>query len=145
MAIDNTRNSRRDFLRQSLAVAGAVGLGSQLGMPLRVEAAASATEWGWPTPYAPISAKSVEWLKAKGWWPLQVAWNPMWSDGNLVLFVMRQYKLLEKRGLEVQYPAFLAAGLMNEVFIPGKIQIAQAGTLGLLRLIDLKIPTAAVC
>lgn len=146
MPIDNSDTARREFLRQSLAVAGAVGLGAQFGIAARAAATvANTTEWGWPSTYETVSPKSVEWLKSKGWWPLQVAWNPMWSDGNVVLFVIRQYKLLEKRGLEVQYPAFLTAGLMNEVFIPGKIQIAQAGSLGLLRLIDLKIPTAAVC
>jgi sulfonate transport system substrate-binding protein len=52
--------------------------------------------------------------------------------------------LLQKRGIEPTFPSFLAAGLMNEAFIPGSIQIAQAGTLGLLRLIDLKVPAAAV-
>lgn len=137
------RTSRRDFLCQSLAVAGAVGLGSQLVLSGRAEAAAA--EGAWPTQYEKISPQSIEWLKSKGWWPLQVAWNPMWSDGNVVLFVMQHYKLLEKRGIEVEYPALLTAGLMNEVFIPGKIQIAQAGTLGMLRVIDLKIPAAAVC
>lgn len=145
MPKDNARNSRREFLRRGLAVAGSIGISSQLLVPGRAEAATAATEWGWPTPYEKISGKSVEWLKSKGWWPLQVAWNPMWSDGNLVLFIIQHYELLEKRGVEAQFPAFLTAGLMNEVFIPGKIQIAQAGTLGLLRVIDLKIPAAALC
>ena len=30
----------------------------------------SFTEWGWPQPYEQVSPKSVEWLKSKGWWPL---------------------------------------------------------------------------
>jgi sulfonate transport system substrate-binding protein len=145
MSNEQPNQSRRRFLGQSLAVAGAAGLGPQLLMPGAAHAAGGFTEWGWPKPYEKVSAKSIEWLKSKGWWPLQVAWNPLWSDGNLVLFTMQKYKLLEERGLEVQYPAFLAAGLMNEVFIPGRIQIAQAGSLGLLRVIDLKVPMAAVC
>jgi sulfonate transport system substrate-binding protein len=33
---------------------------------------------------------------------------------------------------------------MNEAFVPGNLQIAQAGSLGLLRIIDLKVPAAAV-
>lgn len=141
---ENTRNSRRDFLCRSLALASTVGLPFAT-TTTRTFAAEADTQWGWPQPYEKVSAKSVQWLKSKDWWPLKVAWNPMWSDGNVVLFVMRHYKLLEKRGINVQYPSFLTAGLMNEVFIPGKVQIAQAGSLGLLRLIDLKIPTAAVC
>ena len=140
----NDRHSRRRFLGQSLAIAGSLGLARDLLLPSSAVAAGNFSEWGWPQPYAQVSPKSVDWLKAKGWWPLQVAWNPLWSDGNLVLFVIQHYKLLEKRGVQAEFPAFLAAGLMNEVFIPGKVQIAQAGSLGLLRLIDLKIPTAAV-
>ncbi|HVO86971.1 MAG TPA: hypothetical protein VMV45_00395 [Casimicrobiaceae bacterium] len=139
------RLSRRRFLGQGLALAGAAGVAPELLLSsAAADAAGTFTEWGWPQPYARVAPKSVDWLKSKGWWPLQVAWNPLWSDGNVVLFAMQHYKLLEKRGIEAQFPSFLAAGLMNEVFIPGKIQIAQAGSLGLLRLIDLKIPTAAV-
>jgi ABC-type nitrate/sulfonate/bicarbonate transport system substrate-binding protein len=134
-------HTRREFLKDGALASGAIALGGLLSG----EASAQAifTEWGWPKPYRVVSAKSIDWLKSKGWWPLQVAWNPLWSDGNLVLFVMQHYNLLQQRGLEAQFPAFLAAGLMNEVFVPGKIQIAQAGSLGLLRIIDLKIPAAA--
>lgn len=135
--------TRREILRDGALAAGAVGLGLDLASPPQAGAQTALTEWGWPKAYRAVSAKSIDWLKTKGWWPLQVAWNPLWSDGNLVLFVMQHYKLLQERGLEVQYPAFLAAGLMNEVFVPGKIQVAQAGSLGLLRIIDLKIPAAA--
>ena len=135
--------SRREFLGQGAAIAGVAGLAPSL-LAASSAWAASFTEWGWPQPYEQISAKSVEWLKSKGWWPFQVAWNPLWSDGNVVLFTMRQYKLLEKRGLDVNYQPFLIAGHMNEVYVPGKIQVAQAGSLGLLRIIDLKVPTAAV-
>lgn len=102
------------------------------------------TEWGWPTPYTRVTGKSVDWLKSKGWWPLKVAWNPLWSDGNVLIFVMRKYELLKKRGIEADFPAILTAGLMNEAYVPGNLQIAQAGSLGLLRVIDLKVPTAAV-
>jgi sulfonate transport system substrate-binding protein len=128
-------------LKNGALVSGAIALGGLLSG--EASAQATFTEWGWPKPYRAVSAKSIDWLKSKGWWPLQVAWNPLWSDGNLVLFVMQHYKLLQERGLEAQFPAFLAAGLMNEVFIPSKIQVAQAGSLGLLRIIDLKIPAAA--
>ena len=90
-------------------MAGAASLGPQLLVPSDCARGRGATEWGWPMPYRQVSAPSVEWLKAKGWWPLQVAWNPLWSDGNLVLHVMHSQKLLEKRGLEVEYSPFLAA------------------------------------
>jgi sulfonate transport system substrate-binding protein len=102
------------------------------------------TQWGWPTPYRKISDKSVSWLKSKGWWPLQIAWNPLWSEGNIILFLMRQKKLMELRGIEAEYSPFVAASLMNEVYMPGRVQVAQAGSLGLLQVIDRKIPTAAI-
>ena len=138
------RQPRRQFLGRSAAFAGSLALAPWLLVPSASRATGDSTEWGWPQPYGQVSPKSVDWLKDKGWWPLQVAWNPLWSDGNVVLFVVQHYKLLEKRGIQAEFPAFLAAGLMNEGFIPGRLQIAQAGSLGLLRLIDLKIPTAAV-
>jgi len=101
-------------------------------------------EHGWPANYDRVSEKSISWLKSKGWWPLKVAWNPLWSDGNATLFAMRQHDLLVKRGLSAEFVPLLTAGLMNEAFIPGNVQVAQAGSLGLLRLVDLKVPTIAV-
>src|SRR6185369_8772827 len=62
----------------------------------------------------------------------------------VVLFTMQHYKLLQQRGIEAQFPPLLAASLFNEVYAPGRIQVAQAGSLGLLRVIDLKIPTATL-
>ena len=136
--------SRRDFFRRSLGLAAGLGIAPALFSPETAWATGRYTEWGWPTPYRRVSQKSVQWLKSKGWWPLQVAWNPLWSDGNVVLFVMMHQMLLEKRGIEVHYVPLLAAANMNEVFVPGKVQVAQAGSLGLLRLIDLSVPTAAL-
>ncbi len=131
---------RRLFLQGAVATACLASTAE----PLLAQANSALSDWGWPKDRQQISAKSIEFMKSKGWWPMRVAWNPNWSDGNAVLFAMQHYKLLEARGIEVIYPTFLAAGLMNEAFIPGTVQIAQAGSLGLLRLIDLNIPTAAV-
>jgi sulfonate transport system substrate-binding protein len=131
-----------------LASAGVVcGMGAASGLALpasATEGSSEFSEWGWPKKYEQISSKSVDWLKSKGWWPLQVGWNPQWSDGNVTLFVMKQYNLLAQRGLEAEYKPFQLAPLFNEVYIPGKIQVAQGSSLGVLRLIDLKIPTVAV-
>ncbi|MHB8495078.1 MAG: hypothetical protein ACYC9Z_14495 [Casimicrobiaceae bacterium] len=46
------------------------------------------TDWGWPLPYEQVSAKSVEWLKAKGWGPVQVAFQAPWSGQNTINIVM---------------------------------------------------------
>ena len=136
---DGMSLGRRRVL-QGAAAAAYVSL-----LPTAVQAqTGQITEWGWPQPYTGVAPKSIEWLKAKGWWPLKVAWNPLWSDGNVLIFIMRKYGLLQKRGVEAEFPQILTAGVMNEAFVPGNLQIAQAGSLGLLRVIDLKVPTAAV-
>lgn len=139
------QNSRRKFLEHGLSLTAAAGISPSLLISTDLKAQTNPlTPWGWPTPYQKISEKSVAWLKSKGWWPLQIAWNPLWSEGNIILFLMRQQKLMEKRGIDVEYTPFLAASLMNEVYMPGRVQIAQAGSLGLLQVIDRKIPTAAI-
>jgi len=135
--------ARRRFVERGIAIAGAAGLVPDLLLS-REAHAADASSWGWPLPYKQVSEKSVAWLKSKGWWPLQVGWNPLWSDGNVVLFAMQHYKLLQQRGVEAAYTPLLAASNFNEVYAPARIQVAQAGSLGLLRVIDLKIPTAAL-
>jgi sulfonate transport system substrate-binding protein len=130
---------RRHLLQGAAALAGASLLPNAV-----LAQTPQSTEWGWPQPYANVAPKSVEWLKSKGWWPLKVAWNPLWSDGNVLIFIIRKYGLLQKRGVEAEFPSILTAGLMNEAFVPGNLQIAQAGSLGLLRVIDLKVPAAAI-
>lgn len=135
---------RRRFLKNSTALIGAASAIAIGVKPSDATAQPGSTDWGWPQPYQQVSTKSVEWLKSKGWWPLQVAWNPLWSDGNLTMFVMQKYELLKKRGVDAEFPQFLVAGLMNEAYVPGRIQVAHAGSLGLLRVIDLKVPTVAL-
>lgn len=143
--IELKATERRRFLQQSLAVMSAAGIAPYVGSAMANNKPSDVTEWGWPNnQYEKIADKSIEWLKSKGWWPLQVAWNPLWSDGNVVLFTMMKYQLLQKRGIEAQFPEILTAGLMNEGFVPGRVQVAQSGSLGMLRLIDLKVPTAAI-
>ena len=102
------------------------------------------TDWGWPLPYEPISAKSKQWLQSKGWWPLNAAWIVVWSGEEMVGDVLQTQKLLEKRGVEMQWQTFVAAGFSNEAFIPGRIQLANTGALGVLALLSNKVPARAV-
>jgi ABC-type nitrate/sulfonate/bicarbonate transport system substrate-binding protein len=141
--MDRTQD-RRKFLKGTAALVGAAGTASLGLVPASSYGQPRTSEWEWPQPYQQISGKSIDWLKSKGWWPLQVSWNPLWSDGNVVMFTMQKYELLRKRGIEAQFPQFLVAGLMNEAYVPGRIQVAHAGSLGLLRVIDLKVPTLAL-
>ncbi|HMF24397.1 MAG TPA: hypothetical protein VKG24_20050 [Pseudolabrys sp.] len=60
------------------------------------------TEWGWRRPYEKISDKSVVWLKEKGWWPLQIAFQAPWSGQNNINIVMDKAGLLAQRGIEAK-------------------------------------------
>lgn len=102
------------------------------------------TDWGWPTPYEQISAKSKQWLQSKGWWPLNAAWVVVWSGEEMVCHVLQTQKLLEKRGIETEWRTFVAAGFSNEAFIPGRIQIGNTGALGVLALLANKVPMRAL-
>ena len=64
-------------------------------------AAQGFTDWGWPQPYEKVSAKSVDWLKQKGWWPLGFGWQGPFSGQNTINVVMDKAGLLEKRGIEI--------------------------------------------
>src|SRR5947207_11522200 len=66
------------------------------------------------------------------------------SSGEMIGHVLQTQKLLEKRGIETDWRTFVAAGFSNEAFIPGRIQVANTGALGVLALLSNKVPTRAV-
>src|SRR5262245_10554962 len=86
----------------------------------------SYTDWGWPQPYEQVSPKSIEWLKAKGWWPLTYAYQPLWL-GQSVIKVAGDMKFAQRRGLEVNFTSFLAGPAVNEAIIAGKAQVGSGG------------------
>lgn len=131
---------RRELLAGAAAAAGGLALGGAPG----IARAQQFTEWGWPQPYEQISAKSKAWLESKGWWPISAGWIVVWSGEELVGHILQSQKLLEKRGIEVKWQTFVAAGFSNEAFIPGRIQLANTGALGVLALLANKVPTRAL-
>jgi len=133
-------DGRRNLFTRREAIAGTIATGLSFAHPADALAAPANTA----KITNQVSSKSIDWLKSKGWWPLQVHINPTWSDGNMVLAVMKEAKLLEKRGIETAYQSFTAASYVNAAYIPGHLQIAQAGELGLYAVMGLKVPTAAV-
>lgn len=140
---------RREFLGTVAKAAGGVLLGHVAGDALGQGQAPAVvtkrfTEWGWPLPYEQISPKSKEWLQSKGWWPLSAAWIVVWSGEEMVGDVMQQQKLLEKRGIDTKWQTFVGAGFSNEAYIPGRVQLANTGALGVLALLSNKVPTRAV-
>jgi len=84
------------------------------------------TEWGWPQPYEKVSQRSIDWLKAKGWWPLIYAYQPLWL-GQSVIRVAGDMGFAAKRGLEMQFVSFLAGPAVNEAIIAGKAQVGSGG------------------
>src|SRR5437899_2648826 len=64
------------------------------------------TEWGWPLPREQVSTKSIDWLKEKGWWPIQVAYQAPWSGQNTINIVMERQEFLKERGVETKWQAF---------------------------------------
>lgn len=105
---------------------------------------AAATEWGWPTPYTKVSDKSVAWLKEKGWWPLQVAFQAPWSGQNTVNIVMDRMNLMGLRGVEAKWTAFASGPAINEVLISGRYQAGSGGNFPFTTLVDRKIPVKAI-
>ncbi len=144
---------RREFLGNVAKVAGGLLLGDLVAATASAQtpgAAAPAvssqkfTDWGWPMPYEQVSAKSKQWLQSKGWWPLNAAWIVVWASEEMIGNTLQTQKLLEKRGIEMQWQTFVAAGFSNEAFIPGRIQVANTGALGVLALLSNKVPTRAL-
>src|SRR5438093_2730435 len=102
------------------------------------------TDWGWPLPYEQISSKSKQWLQGKAWWPINAGWIVVWSSEEMIGTILQTEKLLEKRGIETAWHTFVAAGFSNEAFIPGRIQLANTGALGVLALLSNKVPVRAL-
>ena len=144
---------RRQFLGDVAKVTGGLLLGDLASSAAHAQSSGSTapavqsrkfTDWGWPQPYEQISAKSKQWLQGKGWWPLNAAWIVVWSGQEMIGHVLQTLKLLERRGIETEWRTFVAAGFSNEAFIPGRIQIANTGALGVLALLTNKVPTRAL-
>lgn len=133
--------SRRQFLGTAAIAAGGLQLGVETA---HAQTSQKFTDWGWPTPYDQISPKSKAWLQSKGWWPITAGWVVVWSGEDMINHVLKQEKLLEKRGIDVKWQDFVAAGFSNEAFIPGRIQLASTGALGVLSLLSNKVPTRAL-
>ena len=130
---------RRTFLALLLGVAGVLNAAG----PSEAQSG-KFTEWGWPQPYEKVSDKSVAWLKEKGWWPLQVAFQSPWSGQNNINIVMDKEGLLAKRGIEMKLTAFGSGPAVNEVLVSGKVQVASAGNFPYTSLLDKQIPVKVI-
>lgn len=126
--------------RRSLAL----GLAMTVLAPIAGVSAQQFSEWGWPQPYEKVSDKSVAWLKEKGWWPLQVAFQAPWSGQNNINIAMDKLGLLTKRGLEGKWQAFASGPAINEVLVSAKFQVANSGNFPFTSLLDKEIPVKTI-
>ncbi len=125
------------------AVAALAGLALS-SIPALAAAQGKFTEWGWPQPYEQVSQKSIDWLKDKGWWPIQVAFQAPWSGQNTVNIVMDRLDLLEKRGVQAKWTAFPSGPAINEVLVSGRYQVGNGGNFPFTSLLDRRIPVKAI-
>lgn len=102
------------------------------------------TEWGWPQPYEKVSDKSVEWLKSKGWWPVQVAFQAPWSGQNTTNIVMDRQGMLKSRGVDAKWQAFPSGPAINETIVSAKFQVGNGGNFPFTSLLDKNIPVKAI-
>lgn len=102
------------------------------------------TDWGWPQPYEKVSDKSIEWLKSKGWWPVQVAFQAPWSGQNTTNIVMDRQGLLKSRGVEAKWQAFPSGPAINETIVSAKFQVGNGGNFPFTSLLDKNIPVKAI-
>ncbi len=131
------------FCRQAL-LAGSVVVGGLTTVLGTAQSQTQFTEWGWPLPYEKVSEKSVEWLKQKGWWPLQVAFQAPWSGQNNINIVMDKQGLLAKRGIEAKWQAFGSGPAINEVLVSSRFQVANSGNFPFTSLLDKQVPVKTI-
>lgn len=125
-------------------VAVSLGIALLAGLTSRTPAQQKFSEWGWPLPYEQVSAKSVEWLKGKGWWPLVVASQPPWPCNNAIHVVMFRKGLLTQRGIEGELKWFLAGPPMIEGVAGGRVHVGSGGNFPFTSLIDKRVPIKTV-
>jgi hypothetical protein len=117
-------------------VAAALLLGSSL--------AHAQTPAAWPGPYERISQKSIDWLKAKQWWPLTLAWQPPFAGQNATVISMVSHNLLQQRGLEFKLMSAPSGVAVNKAITEGSAQFGSGGNFPLTLLIDQEVPIRVI-
>lgn len=97
-------------------------------------------EWGWPQPYEQVSAKSIEWLKQQGWWPLKLGSQPGFT--SMPVAVPKGF--MKARGLDVEVLPFLSGPAINEAAAAGRIQGGLEGNLPFTSLIANESPVRCI-
>ena len=106
-------------------------------------APAAPTPDPWPIPRQQVSAASVAWLKSQGWWPLKLGYFADVPGFSVHWAVMREDKLLEQRGLEVEYQTFNSGPPILEAFLGGQTQVTHYGDFPFWTTVDKGVPAVA--
>lgn len=101
------------------------------------------TEWGWPQPYEKVSPKSVEWLKSKGWWPIQTNFYPANCLYGMPTLALSK-KFADPRGIEVVARRFASGPATNEALVAGHLQFAHIGNFPFFSLVDKNAPIKGI-
>ena len=126
MAIEKLpQQGRRDLLKLTAGAA----IGALTPMSRLFAQSAKFTEWGWPEPYEQVSAKSIEWLKSKGWLPLSIGFFADLPGYAGAYAVIRDMDFLGKRGLPTKFTSFLSGPPILEAFIGQQTQATGYGDL----------------
>src|SRR5215471_8701906 len=132
----------RSLVQSWIAWTVIAGLAAVVAEPLSAQT--KFTDWGWPLPYEKVSDKSVQWLKSKGWWPVQVAYQAPWSGQNTINIVMDRQGLLKERGIETAFQAFPSGPAINETIVSAKFQVGNGGNFPFTSLLDKNVPVTAI-
>src|SRR5574340_32033 len=148
-SVHNSKEEKRmvsitDRIKRGLGLLPAALAAAALAAASTPAAAQKFNDWGWPTPYEKVSDKSIQWLKDKGWWPIQVAFQAPWSGQNTVNIVMDRQGLLKARGVEAKWQAFASGPAINEVLIAGRFQVGSGGNFPFTSLLDKNVPVKAI-
>lgn len=108
-----------------------------------VAARSSAPTPTWPIAAEPVSSESIAWLKSQGWWPLKLGYFADVPGFSAHWAVMRADKLLEKRGLEVEYQTFNSGPPILEAFLGGQTQATMYGDFPFWTTVDKGVPAVA--
>lgn len=131
---------RRDIFK----LGGVTALGATVGPAALAQPSAATnlqfTEWGWPQPYEQVSAKSIAWMKQKGWWPLKTGSQPAFT--SLPVAVPKGF--MKARGLEIEVLPFLSGPAINEAAAAGRIQAGLEGNLPFTSLIANEAPIRCI-
>ena len=92
-----------------------------------IPAKQDSTEWNWPLPYTQVSKESLEWLKSKGWLPLTIGYFADLPGYSACYAIIKELKLLEKRGITVKFISFLSGPTIVEAFLSGQTQVTHYG------------------